>query len=51
VVREVERAADRLYLIAHDPATGRSRLGVASSAWALPPRCSANYCWASWSSW
>lgn len=27
VVREVERAADRLYLIGHDPATGRTRLG------------------------
>lgn len=27
VVREVERAADRLYLIGHDPATGRPRLG------------------------
>lgn len=27
MVREVERAADRLYLIGHDPATGRPRLG------------------------
>jgi hypothetical protein len=27
VVREVQRAADRLYLVAHDPATGRPRLG------------------------
>lgn len=27
VVREVHRAADRLHLVAHDPATGRPRLG------------------------
>jgi hypothetical protein len=27
VVREVQRAADRLYLIGHDPATGRARSG------------------------
>jgi hypothetical protein len=27
VVREVERAADGLYLVAHDPASGRPRLG------------------------
>lgn len=27
VVREVQRAADRLYLIAHNPATGRPQLG------------------------
>jgi hypothetical protein len=27
VVREVQRPADRLYLVAHDPATGRPRLG------------------------